>query len=289
MANAADHFSSSPTPPTRICVFASTLLGNSSANADAARALANVFHTRDIHLVYGGGTSGLMGELARERVRLGGPNSVTGIIPGALVLPERGAKKGDTELTPVPEPVRRKKDGEGWPGRTLKSLSGKSKENTTPDTEAPADNSYGALLSSSTFGTVKVMPSLAARKAYMMELVATGGPGSGFIALPGGFGTFDEVGEVLAAKQMGVHNCKMVLFNIEGFWDGILQWVETGILKGIVRDEAKEMLVSRDRADECVQALIHQESVKSVLNENRPVIDREGDESRPLELMDDNI
>ena len=123
------------------------------------------------------------------------------------------------------------------------------------------------------------MPSLAARKAYMMELVAKGGPGSGFIALPGGFGTFDEVGEVLAAKQMGVHNCKMVLFNVEGFWDGILQWVETGILKGIVRDEAKEMLVSKETAEECVQALAHDESVGNILDAAEAIANSGGSDS----------
>ena len=123
MANAAENSPSSPAPSTRICVFASTLLGNSPANTDAARALAHVFHDRGIHLIYGGGTSGLMGELARERVRLGGPDSVTGIIPGALVLPERGAKRGNTELTPVHVAVRRKKDSKGWIDRTLKSLA----------------------------------------------------------------------------------------------------------------------------------------------------------------------
>ena len=278
MANAANA-SSSLAPPTRICVFASTLLGNSPANADAARALANVFHDRGIHLVYGGGTSGLMGELARERVLLGGPDSVTGIIPGALVLPERGVKKGDTEMTPVQMPVQPKKESKGRSGRALKGLSGEDKVTATPKAEGPVDDFYDALLSSSTFGTVKVMPSLAARKAYMMELVATGGPGSGFIALPGGFGTFDEIGEVLAAKQMGVHNCKMVLFNVEGFWDGILQWIETGILKGIVRDEAKEMLVSRDTAEECVQTLVLREGMEDLRSEVEISADRGGDAS----------
>ena len=204
-----------------------------------------------------------MGELARERVRLGGPGSVTGVIPGALVLGERGAVKEGTEWTPEQASGQRQKEKEcrGWVSRALRGLMKKDeKEASDPRAGTRIDESDDALLSSSTFGAVKVTPSLAARKALMMELVATGGPGSGFIAMPGGFGTFDEIGDVLVGKQMGLHRCKMVLFNVEEFWDGILQWVETGMMKGIVRDEAKEMLVPRSTAEECVQILYGEEN-----------------------------
>jgi len=54
---------------------------------EAARALAKTMHEADIYLVYGGGTVGLMGEVARTLVSLSGPESVHGIIPAPLVRP----------------------------------------------------------------------------------------------------------------------------------------------------------------------------------------------------------
>src|SRR4051812_14203066 len=55
----------------------------------AARSLAQTMAAQNIHLVYGGGTVGLMGEVARTLVSLSGPESVHGIIPAPLVKHER--------------------------------------------------------------------------------------------------------------------------------------------------------------------------------------------------------
>ena len=56
----------------------------------AARSLATVMAVNNMSLVYGGGTVGLMGEVARTLVSLSGPESVHGIIPAPLVKYERG-------------------------------------------------------------------------------------------------------------------------------------------------------------------------------------------------------
>jgi predicted Rossmann-fold nucleotide-binding protein len=57
----------------------------------AARSLAKVMAANKISLVYGGGTVGLMGEIARTLVALNGPEAVHGVIPEPLVKYERGA------------------------------------------------------------------------------------------------------------------------------------------------------------------------------------------------------
>lgn len=57
---------------------------------EAARSLAKVMAANKISLVYGGGTVGLMGEMARTLVSLSGPDAVHGIIPEPLVKYERG-------------------------------------------------------------------------------------------------------------------------------------------------------------------------------------------------------
>jgi predicted Rossmann-fold nucleotide-binding protein len=64
----------------------------------AARALASVFASQSIKLVYGGGTVGLMGEVARSLVALSGPDAVHGIIPAPLMKYERGPDSRDDEV-----------------------------------------------------------------------------------------------------------------------------------------------------------------------------------------------
>ena len=56
----------------------------------SARALAQALHTAKYDLVYGGGTVGIMGELARTLVSLSGPQRVHGVIPRALIRTEKG-------------------------------------------------------------------------------------------------------------------------------------------------------------------------------------------------------
>lgn len=45
------------------------------------------------------------------------------------------------------------------------------------------------------------------------------------IALPGGVGTLDEIFHVMAAATLGYHSKKVILYNVEGFWDGIIRFL----------------------------------------------------------------
>ncbi|KFY41446.1 hypothetical protein V494_02993, partial [Pseudogymnoascus sp. VKM F-4513 (FW-928)] len=74
-----------------VCVFCGASPGKSPAHLAAARDLARYFHEHGISLVYGGGTTGLMGELARTLVSLSGPSAVEGIIPAPLMEQEQRA------------------------------------------------------------------------------------------------------------------------------------------------------------------------------------------------------
>ena len=47
-----------------------------------------------------------------------------------------------------------------------------------------------------------------------------------FVALPGGFGTLEELFEVLTLKQLGYHRAPIVLFDVDGFWDGLLTFFD---------------------------------------------------------------
>lgn len=235
-------------PPTRVCVFASTLSGNSPLHLESARSLARLLHERDIHLVYGGGTTGLMGELAKERVRLGGKETVNGIIPGALVGSERQVDKRISQDNKV--------EGQGWFSRISSFVrTGKSLDKQTISPPS-TDDSKSSLPSEDIYGLTTVTDGLADRKTLMINTIATAGPRSGFIALSGGFGSLDEIMEVITARQMGVHERNMVLFNVEGFWDGLAGWVEGAIERGFLRREARQMLMIRSTAEQCLSALM---------------------------------
>ena len=76
-----------PKEETNICVYCGSGLGLNPAYAAAARALGEALAKNDIGLVYGGGSLGLMGEVARATLDGGG--RVIGIIPGFLIEKER--------------------------------------------------------------------------------------------------------------------------------------------------------------------------------------------------------
>ena len=58
--------------------------------------------------------------------------------------------------------------------------------------------------------------------------------GDAFIALPGGFGTFEEVLEVISLKQLGFHSKPIVLVNTSGYFDGLLQQFERGFAEALI-------------------------------------------------------
>lgn len=254
---------SSPSPtPNKICVFASTLAGHSPLHLASARSLAGLLHARGIHLVYGGGTTGLMGALAKERVRLGGKETVVGVIPTALLGTERGAsdasqpeRKGETETgNSLVDKVKLKL---GLKNKDQKAKAGQETAGCTAVGKPSKVAAIGSasLVGEDIYGLTIPTDSLSARKALMISLVANAGPGSGFIALSGGFGSLDEIMEVVTFRQMGMHRKKMVLYNVDGYWDGLVAWMENAIEKGFLREQAREMLLLRGNAEDCVDAL----------------------------------
>lgn len=78
--------------------------------------------------------------------------------------------------------------------------------------------------------------SLDDRKAIMVERSDL------FIALPGGVGTLDEIFTVVAAASIGYHHKRVVLLNIDGFWDSLLAMLDDLQSKGVLRPGLKETL-----------------------------------------------
>lgn len=64
----------------------------------------------------------------------------------------------------------------------------------------------------------------------------------GFIALPGGFGTLEELFEIITWLQLGLHSKPIGILNVNGFYDHLLKLIETMVLKGFLKMENYEML-----------------------------------------------
>jgi len=85
-----------------------------------------------------------------------------------------------------------------------------------------------------------VVESMHERKAMMVELA------DGFIALPGGWGTMEELFEVLTWAQLGFHRKPCGLLNVNGYFDALYAFLEHAIAEGFVRPGYRELLVLED-------------------------------------------
>lgn len=65
-----------------------------------------------------------------------------------------------------------------------------------------------------------------------------------FIAMPGGFGTFEELFEVITWTQLNYHLKPVGLLNVDGYYDGLLAFLDHACAEGFVRDLHRNMLVS---------------------------------------------
>ncbi len=82
-----------------------------------------------------------------------------------------------------------------------------------------------------------IVKSMHERKQMMFDL------SDAFIALPGGFGTLDEVTELLTWAQLGLHKKPCGLVNVSGFFDPLLSFLDLAVAEGFMRREHREMLL----------------------------------------------
>jgi TIGR00730 family protein len=88
------------------------------------------------------------------------------------------------------------------------------------------------------------------RKALMEEV------SDGFIALPGGFGTFDELFEILTWAQLGIHHKPVGLLNVEHYFDPLLALVEHCVVEGFVKPAHADLLIVKENPDALLDAFM---------------------------------
>ncbi|KAJ1294054.1 hypothetical protein BS78_01G116800 [Paspalum vaginatum] len=177
-------------PVRTICVFCGSRPGNRPSFSAAALDLGKQLVERQINLVYGGGSGGLMG-LVSKAVYDGGRH-VLGVIPSAL-LPEE--------------------------------------------------------VSGETLGEVKVVRDMHERKAEMAKHA------DAFIALPGGYGTIEELLEIIAWAQLGIHSKPVGLLNVDGYYNSLLSLFDKAVEEGFIDVKARNIFVLADSAAELLTKL----------------------------------
>ncbi len=160
-----------------ICVYCGSNSGNRAEYTDVAKQLAQELVSRNLGLVYGGSSVGIMGVVASAVMDAGG--RVTGILPESLKKKEL-AHKGLTELI--------------------------------------------------------VVGSMHERKTMMVERA------DGFIALPGGVGTFEEIFETWTWAQLGFHNKPCGLLNVAGYYDHLGKFLDHAAEEGFMQPQHRAML-----------------------------------------------
>lgn len=96
---------------------------------------------------------------------------------------------------------------------------------------------------------IEVVDSMHTRKARMAEL------SDGFIALPGGFGTFEEFCEILTWGQLGFHVKPIGLLNVNGFYDPLLAMFDKAVEEGFLRAENRAMALADTDIEKLLAAM----------------------------------
>jgi uncharacterized protein (TIGR00730 family) len=85
--------------------------------------------------------------------------------------------------------------------------------------------------------TLHVVDTMHQRKALMADL------SSGFVALPGGLGTYEEFFEVLTWSQLGFHPKPCGVLNVDGYFEPLLDMVAHGVTEGFIRDRHQALVM----------------------------------------------
>jgi uncharacterized protein (TIGR00730 family) len=91
---------------------------------------------------------------------------------------------------------------------------------------------------------MRVVNTMHERKAMMAEL------SDAFIAMPGGFGTFEEVMETITWGQLGIHRKAVGLLNVAGYYDPLLAMIDRAIEEGFIAPSYRKLFVAASEVDE---------------------------------------
>jgi hypothetical protein len=97
---------------------------------------------------------------------------------------------------------------------------------------------------------LEYVPTMHERKMRMHALA------DAFIALPGGYGTLDEMIEALTWAQLAMHVKPCILVNTAGYWNGLLEFLDTAVAAGFLKPQNRELLRVTSSAADAVRLAI---------------------------------
>jgi uncharacterized protein (TIGR00730 family) len=117
-----------------------------------------------------------------------------------------------------------------------------------PDVLAGKEIAHNGLTS------LELVPTMHERKARMAELA------DAFLVLPGGYGTLEELLEVVTWAQLKLHAKPCILVNTAGYWDGLLRFLDSAVAAGFLKAKNRELLLVAGSASEAVGMVVATQS-----------------------------
>lgn len=104
-------------------------------------------------------------------------------------------------------------------------------------------------ISGETVGEVRAVANMHQRKAEMAR------HSDAFIALPGGYGTLEELLEVITWAQLGIHHKPVGLLNVDGYYNSLLTFIDKAVEEGFINTSARRIIVLAPTAEELMEKL----------------------------------
>ncbi|MGD0731568.1 MAG: TIGR00730 family Rossman fold protein [Terracidiphilus sp.] len=98
--------------------------------------------------------------------------------------------------------------------------------------------------------TLEFVSTMHQRKARMVELA------DAFLVLPGGYGTLEELLEVVTWAQLRLHAKPSILINTAGYWEGLLKFLDTAVASGFLKPENRALMRVAATAEEAVGMVV---------------------------------
>ncbi|XP_068641937.1 cytokinin riboside 5'-monophosphate phosphoribohydrolase LOG8-like [Aristolochia californica] len=98
-------------------------------------------------------------------------------------------------------------------------------------------------------GQVMIVPDMHQRKAEMARQA------DAFIALPGGYGTMEELLEMITWSQLGIHTKPVGLLNVDGYYNCLLAFFDKGVEEGFIKPSARNIIISAPTAKELIRRM----------------------------------
>ncbi|PIA53559.1 hypothetical protein AQUCO_00900263v1 [Aquilegia coerulea] len=100
-----------------------------------------------------------------------------------------------------------------------------------------------------TNGEIKVVVDMHERKSEMAKQA------DAFIALPGGYGTMEELLEMITWSQLGIHEKPVGLLNVDGYYNSLLALFDKGVEEGFIEEAARQIIISADTPAELIKKM----------------------------------